>query len=581
MSDTNLLNQVKNTAEKWLSYNIDEDSKNEINDLIANNETELIDAFYKNLEFGTGGLRGIMGIGSNRVNIYTIGMATQGLCNYLLKQFKDKEEIKIAIAYDCRNNSKLFGQKTAEICSANGIKVYLFEDLRPTPELSFSIRQLGCQSGVVITASHNPKEYNGYKVYWEDGGQIIAPHDKNIIEEVSKIQSVDDVKFEKKDDLITYIGQDIDDVYIDKLLSLSLSKEEIKENNDLKIVYTPIHGTGVKLVPMILKKMGFKNIYNIPEQDINDGNFPTVHSPNPEETAALDMAMKKAEEVGADLVMGTDPDADRVGIIARDNDGKLVLLNGNQAASILIYYLLNLWKEKGQLTGKEYIVKTIVTTELLTDIANSFNVEHFHVLTGFKFIADIIKQNEGKKTFIGGGEESYGYLVGEYVRDKDAVMSCAMFAEITAWAKSNGKTLYDILLEIYLKYGVYKEALVSIVKKGKSGADEIKQIMIDFRNNPPKEINGSTVTTLLDYQESKNRNLIDGSESIIDLPKSDVLQFLLEDGSKVSLRPSGTEPKIKIYVSVKHELKNKSDFPSVENQLQKQIENILKEIGLN
>jgi phosphoglucomutase len=581
MADQKLMKQVNETAYKWLGYNIDEASKNQIRYLLENDENELIDSFYQNLEFGTGGLRGIMGVGSNRVNIYTIGMATQGLCNYLLKAFEGRKEISLAIAYDCRNNSQLFAEKTAEICSANGIKVYLFESLRPTPELSFAIRHFGCQSGVVITASHNPKEYNGYKVYWEDGGQIIAPHDKNIINEVSKIESVDEVKFGKNEHLIQIIGNELDEIYTDKLLTLSLSKDAIEKNNDLKIVFTPIHGTGVKLVPMILKKMGFKNIYNVPEQDVTDGNFPTVHSPNPEETAALNMAMERAKELGADLVMGTDPDADRVGIIARDQKGELKLFNGNQAASILIYYLLTKWKENGLLKGKEYIVKTIVTTELITDIANSFNVEHFHVLTGFKYIADIIKQLEGKKTFIGGGEESYGYLVGEYVRDKDAVMSCAMFAEIAAWAKNDGKTLFDILMDIYLKYGLYKEALVSIVKKGKSGADEIKQIMETFRKSAPAKINNSKVVTVLDYLNHVNKDLVNGKETRIALPKSDVLQFILEDGSKVSLRPSGTEPKIKIYVSVKEDLPHASQFAEVESALDQRIQNILSEIGLN
>jgi len=580
MSEVNLLEKVKNEANKWLNYNIDEESKKQIRYLLENDETELIDSFYKNLEFGTGGLRGIMGVGSNRMNIYTVGMATQGLCNYLLKEFKSYKEIKIAIAHDSRNNSRLFAEKTAEICSANDIKVFLFEDLRPTPELSFAIRHLGCQSGVVITASHNPKEYNGYKTYWEDGGQIIAPHDKNIINEVLKIKSVDEVKFNANKELISIIGKEIDEVYIDKLLSLSLSKEAIKQNSDLKIVYTPIHGTGVKLVPMILKKMGFTNVYNVPEQDISDGNFPTVYSPNPEEAAALSMAMEKAKTIDAEIVMGTDPDADRVGIIVRNKQGELVLLNGNQAASILIYYLLLKWSENKKLTGKEYIVKTIVTTELITDIAESFNVEHFHVLTGFKYIADIIKQNEGKKVFIGGGEESYGYLVGEYVRDKDAVMSCAMFAEIAAWARSNDKTMFDILLEIYLKFGMYKEKLVSLVKKGKSGSDEIKQIMNDFRDNPPDKINNSKVLIIHDYLTGKTKNLETRKETNITLPKSDVLQFILKDGSKISLRPSGTEPKIKIYVSAKEKINNIEQYIETDDILNSKISKILDELGI-
>ena len=580
MIDENILSEVKESANKWLQYNIDEESKNQIRFLLEHDENELIDSFYKNLEFGTGGLRGIMGVGSNRMNIYTVGMATQGLCNYLKKEFSDRDWISIAIAHDSRNNSKLFAQKTAEICSANGIKVFLFENLRPTPELSFTIRHLKCQSGVVITASHNPKEYNGYKAYWEDGGQIISPHDKNIINEVLKIKSVDEVNFNTKPELINIIGSEIDDVYTEKLLSLSLSKEDILAQKDLKIVYTPIHGTGVKLVPMILKKLGFTNIFNVPEQDVSDGNFPTVHSPNPEETAALNMAMNKAKELDADIVMGTDPDADRVGIIVKNKEGELVLLNGNQAASILIYYLLLKWSENKKLTGKEYIVKTIVTTELITDIANSFNVEHFHVLTGFKYIADIIKQNEGKKVFIGGGEESYGYLAGEYVRDKDAVLSCAMFAEIAAWAKNQGKTIFDILMEIYQKYGIYKEALVSIVKKGKSGAEEIKRIMSNFRSSTPSVINNSRVVLVHDYEKQKSQDLINNAEKDIKLPKSDVLQFILEDGSKISLRPSGTEPKIKIYVSVKDELSEVELYDESNKKLDAKISKILTDLNV-
>ena len=581
MSNNDLIKQVKERAGKWLEFNIDEGSKKQINYLLNNDETELIDSFYKNLEFGTGGLRGIMGVGSNRMNIYTVGMATQGLCNYLLNEFKERNEISIAIAHDSRNNSRLFSEKSAEICSANNIKVFLFDDLRPTPELSFAIRHLGCQSGIVITASHNPKEYNGYKVYWEDGGQIIAPHDKNIINEVLKINSPDEVKFNANKELISIIGKDIDDIYTDKLLSLTLSKDEVKTFNDLKIVYTPIHGTGVMLVPMILKKMGFSNIIHIPEQDVSDGNFPTVHSPNPEETAALNLALEKAKAENADIVMGTDPDADRVGIIVKNNDGNFVLLNGNQAASVLIYYLLTRWNEANKLSGKEYIVKTIVTTELITDIANSFKVEHYHVLTGFKYIADIIKQNEGKKVFIGGGEESYGYLVGEYVRDKDAVMSCAMFAEIAAWAKSKNKTIFDILLEIYVKYGMYKESLVSIVKKGKSGADEIKQIMENFRENTPAEINNSGIVIVHDYYTSKTTDIKTKKQTDIKLPKSDVLQFILEDGTKISLRPSGTEPKIKIYVSVKQKMEKTEQYFELNTILENKIKNILDSLKIN
>ncbi len=580
MENSEMLKSVKAKAQKWLGEEFDKITRESVRNMLDHDEKELIESFYRDLEFGTGGLRGIMGAGTNRMNIYTVGMATQGLCNYVKKEFSNVKELKVAIAHDCRNNSKLFAETTAGIFAANGFKAYLFEDLRPTPELSFAIRHLGCQTGVVITASHNPKEYNGYKAYWDDGGQIIEPHDTNIIKEVEKIRSFSEVKFtggEKPE----ILGKEIDDIYTDKIKGLSVNPEIIARQSDLKIVYTPIHGTGVKLVPAVLKKMGFKNIFNVPEQDITDGNFPTVKSPNPEESAALAMAIEKAVKVDADLVMATDPDGDRVGIAVRDQSGKISLLNGNQTASLLIFYLISQWSAKGKLKGKEYICKTIVTTDLLNVIADDFKVKHFDVLTGFKYIADILKTYEGKLKFIGGGEESYGYLAGEFVRDKDAVMSCALIAEVTAWAKDQGKSLFDILIDIYVKYGYYRESLVNVVKKGKEGAEEIQKMMKGYRTDPPKKINGVKVELIHDYELRKSYNLIKGTESAISLPKSNVLQFLLEDGTKISVRPSGTEPKIKYYFSVSEKLKNKADFVKVGTLLDERIEGIKADMGLN
>ncbi len=571
MNNDQLLSSVKEKALEWLNSPIDDASKDAIRDMIDHQEAELIESFYRDLEFGTGGLRGIMGVGTNRMNIYTVGMATQGLCNYLLDQFSHRKEISVAVAHDCRNNSPLFAEITAQICIANGIKAYLFDGLRPTPELSFAIRQLGCQSGVVITASHNPKEYNGYKAYWEDGGQIINPHDVNIIREVQKIKSIGDVKFDGDRDSIITLGEEMDALYLDEVVKQSLNPEIIKANSDVKIVYTPIHGTGVELVPRALKQLGFTDIYNVPEQDVVDGNFPTVVSPNPEESAALDMALKKADEVGADLVMATDPDADRVGIAVRDNQGKLVLLNGNQTASLLTYYLLSQWSERGKLKGKEYIVKTIVTTELIADMARHYGVPYYDVLTGFKFIADIIRKNEDHLTFIGGGEESYGFMIGDFVRDKDAVASCSIIAELAAWAKSQGKSVYDILMDIHLKFDFYLESLINVVRKGKSGADEIQQMMADFRGNPPEEINESRVVEIRDYLEQSTLNMVTGKHSEIELPKSNVLQFLLEHGSKISVRPSGTEPKIKFYFSVFEKLEKRADFEHIHSMLEQRI----------
>lgn len=576
---SNLNETVLQKANAWLEGNYDKNTKDQIQDLLKNDKNELVESFYRNLEFGTGGLRGIMGVGTNRMNIYTVGMTTQGLCNYIVKQFPD-EELSVAIAYDCRNNSRLFAETSAKIFTANNINVYLFEDLRPTPELSFAIRHFGCKSGVVITASHNPKEYNGYKVYWDDGGQIITPHDKNIIAEVQKIKTIDEVQFDGPTTMIQIIGEEFDEIYLEKLKSISLNPEIIRKHNNLKIVYTPIHGAGVKLAPEILKRIGFTNIIAVDEQNVVSGDFPTVHSPNPEEPAALKMAIKKANEVNADLVMATDPDADRVGIAIRNDKNELALINGNQTGTLLFYYLLDSWKAKEKISGNEYIVKTIVTTELLVDIANKYGVKTYDVLTGFKFIADIMKNNEGKSTFIAGSEESYGYLAGDFVRDKDAIMACMLIAETAAWVKEKGKTLYDLLIDIYLEFGFYKESLISIVRKGKSGEAEIQQMMENFRSNPPGEINNSKVVLIKDYLSSIAFR-VDGEKEIIDLPKSNVLQFITEDGSKISIRPSGTEPKIKFYFGVKAKLNKREDFDDVNQQLENKIIAIQNDLGIN
>ena len=572
--------KITERANLWLKSNYDKETKKQVKELIDKGGEELIDSFYKDLEFGTGGLRGIMGAGTNRVNKYTIGAATQGLSNYLKKEFSSSEQIKVAIAYDCRNNSMLFGQITADIFSANGFKVYLFESLRPTPELSFAVRHFGCQGGVVITASHNPKEYNGYKAYWDDGGQIISPHDTNIINEVNAIKDVNEIKFQAQKDNIIMLGKDFDELYIEKLKSLSLSPEIIKKQSDFKIVYTPIHGTGVELVPKTLKAYGFKNIYNVPEQDVVDGNFPTVISPNPENAEALELALKKAKEVNADLVLATDPDADRVGIAVKDLNDQYILLNGNQIASVLICYLIKNRVDNNLLKGNEYIVKTIVTTELLADIAQKYGIEYYDTLTGFKYIAGIIKENEGKKLFIGGGEESYGYLAGEFVRDKDAVMSAALIAEAAVWAKDRGKSFFEQLIDIYVEFGFYKEVLVNLVKKGKSGAEEIQQMMSDFRNNPPKAIAGSKVIEIKDYLLQHTENFVTETIEPIKLPKSNVIQFFTEDGYKVTVRPSGTEPKIKFYIGLKADLCCKEKFSEVNNKIDNTLNEIKKSLNL-
>ena len=567
--------EIIDRAKVWLSNEYDAETRKQVQELIDNNPDELLESFYKNLEFGTGGLRGIMGIGTNRMNTYTVAMATQGFANYIKMMFPNIEQPQIAIAYDCRNNSQEFAKTAAEVMSANGIKVFIFNSLRPTPELSFAIRELKCQAGIVITASHNPKEYNGYKAYWEDGGQLVSPHDKNVITEVEKITDFSMVNFNVNNDLIEYLDEKFDEIYINKILGLSLSPESIKNQKDLVFVYTPIHGTGGQIIPKLFSKAGFNNVYSVEEQMIVDGNFPTVVSPNPEEKAALTLAIEKAKEVNADVVLATDPDADRVGIAVKDENGEFVLLNGNQTAALLTYYLLTRWSELGKLTGKEYIVKTIVTTELLFDMANKFNVKKFDVLTGFKFIADTILNNP-EMTFIGGGEESYGFLIGDFVRDKDANSACFMIAEITAWAAEQNKTLYQILKEIYKEFGFYKEGLLSLTKKGISGSEEIKNMMYRFRNDTPKEILGSKIVEIKDYKTSICKDVNSGLETIINLPKSDVLQFFTEDGTKISIRPSGTEPKIKFYFGIKAKLNEIADFEVVNNELNNKINALIK-----
>lgn len=564
----------------WLNGNFDEETKAEIAGMQERGEHEtLSDAFYKNLEFGTGGLRGIMGAGSNRMNRYTLGMATQGLCNYLKQNFPG-EQVKVAIAHDSRNNSDLFARISTDIFSANGIKVYLFEALRPTPQLSFAIRHLGCQSGVVVTASHNPKEYNGYKVYWNDGAQVTAPHDKNIIAEVNKITSIDEVKFEANNDNVALVGAELDEAYMAEVLKLSISQEAIKNQHDLKIVYTPLHGTGITLVPEVLARFGFTNVHIVEEQAKPDGNFPTVVYPNPEEKEAMTLALKKAAELDADLILATDPDSDRVGIAVKNLKGEFILLNGNQTGAILINYLLQAWQKAGKLTGKEFIVKTIVTTDLIKEIAESYGVKHYETLTGFKYIAEKIRELEGQEVYIGGGEESYGYMIGDFVRDKDGISACALIAEMAAVAKDNGQSLFEMMTEMYTKYNFYKEELVSFTKKGQRGAEEIQQMMAEMRANPPQSIAGSPVIEVSDFKLSTRKNLISGEETKLGLESSNVLQYLTQDGSKISARPSGTEPKIKFYISVNEPLASKADFDATEQKLNQKIEQILVDLKL-
>ena len=551
--------QILERAQAWLSDLYDEETRKRVQELIDNDPNELKESFYRNLEFGTGGLRGIMGVGTNRMNIYTVAMATQGFANYIRKMNPDEKELRVAIAYDCRNNSPAFANITADVMSANGIKVFLFDCLRPTPELSFAVRELHCHAGVMVTASHNPKEYNGYKAYWNDGGQLVSPHDKNVIAEVEKIADPSMVNFKRRPELITMLDEKFDDIYLDKVFGLSLSLDLIKKHKDLKIVYTPIHGTGRRLVPEILRRKGFENVYCVEEQMVVDGNFPTVKSPNPEEPAAMALAVNKAKELNADLVLATDPDADRVGVAVKNDKGEFILLNGNQAASVFLYYLLTRWNELGKLTGKEFVVKTIVTTELLFEIAKKYQVDRYDVLTGFKYIADKILELEGKKQFIGGGEESYGYLAGDFVRDKDAVIATSMLAEAMAWAAEQGKTFYEMLCDIYREFGLYKEKLVSLTKKGISGTEEIKAMMARFRETPPTEIGGEKVVEVRDYKILEAKDLATGKTTPINLPKSDVLQFFTETGSKISIRPSGTEPKIKFYFGMKGKIEGNLD----------------------
>ena len=583
MENSELLEIVRKKAQVWLGPEYDEETRREVQALLDKDDpTDLIEAFYKDLEFGTGGLRGIMGVGTNRMNIYTVGAATQGLSNYLKKEFAELPQIKVVIGHDCRNNSRRFAEISADIFSANGIKVYLFDALRPTPETSYAIRHLGCQSGIIITASHNPKEYNGYKAYWDDGAQMIAPHDKNTIAEVNKIRNASDIHFHGDKSLIEIIGAEMDERYIRDLTAISLSPDVIRRQHDMKIVYTPILGTGTHIIPQALQAFGFTNVIHVPEQDVISGDFPTVISPNPEEAAALRLAVEKARETDAELVLASDPDADRVGSAVKNDAGEWVLLNGNQNAILYVYYLLTRWKETGRLTGREYIVKTIVTSETIRAIAERNGVEMYDVYTGFKWIADIMRRNEGKKQFIGGGEESYGFLCEDFVRDKDAVSGCCMLAEIAAWAKDRGLTLYRLLEEIYREYGYSKEVNISVVKKGKSGAEEIEAMMTRFRNNPPTDLAGSKVVTLYDYSSLKGHSFTDGENFSLHMPTtSNVLQYYTEDQTKVSIRPSGTEPKIKFYIEVHvPQIRSVEDLHAAEAHALEKVEAIKASLGI-
>lgn len=572
---------VKERAEKWLSDSYDEETRKKVKQLIDNDPKELTESFYKDLEFGTGGLRGIMGVGTNRMNVYTVGMATQGLSNYLKKAFPD-EPIRVAVGHDSRNNSRLFAERVADIFAANGFKVYLFDSLRPTPELSFAIRHLHCHSGVVVTASHNPKEYNGYKAYWSDGAQVVAPHDRNIIAEVQKITSPDQVMIWKGDrsENIEILDETFDQIYLEAVHGLSLSPDAVERYHDMKIVYTPLHGTGVILVPESLRKYGFTNILTVKEQNIPDGNFPTVESPNPEERSAMKMAIELAESEKAEVVLATDPDADRIGMALRDENDQYVLLNGNQTCSLLVYYIVKRWSELGRLRGKEYIVKTIVTTELVARIAESFGVRHFDCLTGFKYIATVMRNHEQTMQYICGGEESFGFLAEDFVRDKDAVSACSLAAEAAAWAKSQDMTLYELLKEMYVRYGFFREALVSVIRKGKEGQEEIAKMMSDYRSDPPRSLGGSPIVVIKDYLNGEALDLTNGSKTPIDMERSNVLQFTTADSTVVSIRPSGTEPKIKFYFGVRAELNDTARFGEVQAELDGKIESIKKEMGL-
>ncbi len=580
MEDQELIKQVTERAQQWLTPAYDAETQAEVKRMLDNpDKTELIECFYRDLEFGTGGLRGIMGAGTNRMNIYVVGAATQGFANYLKKNFKDREQISVAIGYDCRNNSDLFAKKSADIFSANGIKVYLFDDMRPTPEMSFAIRYLGCQAGINLTASHNPREYNGYKAYWEDGAQVLAPHDKGIIDEVGKVK-VEDIKFDGNPDLIQIIGADIDKIYWDQVHTICIDPDVIQRQKDLSIVYTPLHGTGMNGIPQSLKLWGFENVHCVPEQMVKSGDFPTVVSPNPENAEALTLAIKLAKEIDADIVMASDPDADRVGMACKNDKGEWVLINGNQTCLLFLYYIITNRKKLGKMVGNEFVVKTIVTTEVIRQIAEKNNIEMRDCYTGFKWIAREIRLSEGVKQYIGGGEESYGFLAEDFVRDKDAVSACALLAEICAWAKDNGKTLYEVLMDIYLEYGFSKEFTVNVVKPGKSGAEEIQQMMVNLRENSPKELAGSKVTIVKDYKTLKQTDA-EGKVTDLDMPDtSNVLQFYTEDNTKVSVRPSGTEPKIKFYLEVKGTLKSPADYVEADAAAAKKIEAVRASLGI-
>ena len=570
---------IQEKVDGWLNGNYDQETKNEIIRLQKENPGELTESFYRSLEFGTGGLRGIMGVGTNRINKYTVGMATQGYANYLKKSFPG-QQVKVAIAYDSRNNSPFFAETTAKVFAANGIRVYLFQSLRPTPELSFTIRQLGCQGGVVCTASHNPKEYNGYKAYWNDGGQLVPPHDINVMDEVGKIASVDEVKWGGGEVNISMIGKDMDEAYMSMVKNLSVYPEIIEKQHNLRIVYTPIHGTGIKLVPEVLQRFGFSNVHVVDEQATPDGNFPTVVYPNPEESEAMSIGLKRAKELDADILLGTDPDADRVGIAIKDKTGNWVMMSGNQTAALAFNYLIEARKAKGIAQPNDMVVKTIVTTDMIDSIAAQSGIKCYNVLTGFKWIAELIKEKESAEDFIIGGEESYGLLIGSKLRDKDAVSAVALLCEMAAYEKNFGKSLFDKLISLYLQHGFYKESLISITKKGMNGQKEIADMMETYRGNPPKTINGSPVVQLLDYELQLGKNLHTGENWEIKLPKSNVLQFILEDGSKISARPSGTEPKIKFYFSVHTKLDNEGDFEKVKKELDERIDGIIRDMHL-
>lgn len=584
--DNELIKSCEAKAEAWLSSSVyDAATQAEVRKMLDNaDKTELVESFYQNLEFGTGGLRGIMGVGTNRMNIYTVGAATQGLSNYLNKNFKDLKEIAVVVGHDCRNNSRLFAEVSANIFAANGIKVYLFDDMRPTPEMSFAIRQLGCQSGIILTASHNPKEYNGYKAYWDDGAQVLAPHDKGIIDEVNKV-GAEDIKglhtvLDTANPLIEIIGEEIDKLYLDKIKTISIDPDVIQRQKDMKIVYTPIHGTGMMLIPRSLQLWGFENVNTVPEQMVKDGNFPTVVSPNPENAEALSMAIALAKKIDADIVMASDPDADRVGMACKDSNGEWVLVNGNQTCMIFLYYIIKNRIAMGKMKGNEFVVKTIVTTELIKAIADKNNVEMYDCYTGFKWIASVIRENEGKKQYIGGGEESYGFLAEDFVRDKDAVSACSLLAEICAWAKDQGKTLFDVLMDIYVEYGFSLNHTVNVVKPGKTGADEIKQMMVNFRTNPPKELAGSEVVLTKDYQSLKATDNKGNVTDIAQPATSNVLQWYTADGTKVSVRPSGTEPKIKFYIEVTGEMKCPKCYAEAEKKAMQTVEAVKASLGL-